>query len=160
MKTTITLSLMCLFLLGFKQASIAQELKTLQKLRIEKQVDSVFQLSIKAAENLDYDKLSNGVDDRYKAGFISNNSFYASYDSLVNLARTRARGLVKQTISISQEKVTALTENIALVTASGDAKVEVYGGNEFAIKFNWTFVYARINNGWKVVQSHQSGQRQ
>jgi hypothetical protein len=160
MKTIIILSLICLFLFGLTGLLRCQELSIQKKSRIEKQVDSVFQLSIKAAENLDYDKLSQGVDDRYKAGFISNNSFYTSYDSLVNLARTRARGLVKQTISISQEKVTALTENIALVTASGDAKVEIYGGNEFAVKFNWTFVYARINNSWKVVQSHQSGQRQ
>ena len=136
-----------------------QELRKSQKYTIEKQVDSVFQISIQVAEKLDYDKLSQCVDDRYAAAFISNNIFYSSYDSLVNFARTRAQGVASQTITIKNKKITALSESIALVNACGDTKVYLKDGREFELKFYWTFVYSKINNAWKVIQSHQSSQR-
>jgi len=46
-----------------------------------------------------------------------------------------------------------------LLTACGDAKIDVSSGNSFSMKFFWSFVYEKINNDWKVVYSHQSNDR-
>ena len=128
----------------------------LQKSKIEKQVDSIFHTLVKAAENVDYDKISLGVDDRYNSGFIVNNSYFTKYDSLINILKANLRSGTKQSITIQNKKITVLSDNIVLLTASGDTNVELNTGQSFNVKFLWSFVYEKINNDWKVIQSHQS----
>ena len=112
--------------------------------------------SIKAAESLDVPKLINAVDDSRHAGFIANDNFYSEFEELANILKSREPGSVKQTITVQKKKITVLAENIALVTASGISQIEINGGNPFSLNFFWTFVYEKINNEWKVIQSHQS----
>jgi hypothetical protein len=159
MKKTLTILLTCSFFFGCIEYSSGQYLFEQQKLSIEKQVDSVFHIMVKAAESIAYDKLSAGVDDKYNAGFIVNGSYYAKFDSLLNTIKERSQGVNSQRITIQKEKIAVLSESIALVTAYGDTKVEVSNGNTFDAKFFWSFVYQKINGQWKVIQSHQSGVR-
>jgi hypothetical protein len=156
---TLTYSVICCLYLGLSHQVKGQNISSQQKSTIEKQVDGVFHEMIKSAESVDYDKLAQGVDDSNNAGFIINNTYYAKFDSLTNVLKARSQGLSRQTITIQKEKITVLSENIVLLTAFGDARVEVNAGNEFTIKFYWSFVYEKKNNTWKVVQSHQSGVR-
>jgi hypothetical protein len=156
MKTTLTISLICFFSFGFIGQTKGQSLSNLQKSKIEKQVDSIFHTSIKAAENVDYNKISMGVDDRYNAGFIVNGLYYSKYDSLINILKANLRSGTKQSIVIQNKKITVLSENIVLVTASGDSEIELPNGTTSNVKFLWSFVYEKINNDWKVIQSHQS----
>jgi hypothetical protein len=79
MKTTLTISLICFLTFGFNGQSKGQCLSNLQKSKIEKQVDSIFHTTIKAAEKVDYNKISMGVDDRYNAGFIVNGLYYGRF---------------------------------------------------------------------------------
>ena len=156
MKTILTISFICFLLVGFTGPSKGQNLTKLQRSKIEKQVDSIFITSVKAAENVDYDKISLGVDDRNNAGFIVNSSYFTKYDSLINNLKTNLRSATKQSISIHKKKITVLSDKIVLLTASGDAQVESGTGQSFHVKFLWSFVYEKINNDWKVIQSHQS----
>jgi hypothetical protein len=160
MKNIIILSISILLSICSTPNSHSQNLTFVEKEKLEKEVDSVFKLAIKTAEKLDYDKLSKGVDDSNNAGFIAGNSYYSRFDSLVNLIKARAGGVLKQSISLKKEKITILSETIALVVATGDSKIIINGGSEFATSFCWTFVYEKINGMWKVIQSHQSSQRQ
>jgi hypothetical protein len=123
---------------------------------IEKEIDAVFLQSIKAAETLDVPKLVSCVDDSQHAGFITNGKYYDDFDEITNTLKSREPGSVKQSITVMKKKITVLAENIALVTATGVANIEVNGGNPFNSNFFWTFVYQKINNEWKVIQSHQS----
>ena len=159
MKKIVTVSIICLLFHGYTESLRGQELSSQQKARIERQVDSVFHSMVKASENLEFDKLSQGVDDSFHAGFIANNSYYSNYDSLVNLVKLRSKGLSKQSVTILKEKITALSESIVLLTAYGDASIELNGGNAFNVKFYWSFVYHKADNNWKVIQSHQSNVR-
>ena len=159
MKKTLTISLICLLSLGFIEYVNGQNLTNHQKSLIEKQVDSVFHFMIKAGENLDFDILSKGVDDKYHAGFITNGSYYTQYDSLINSLKTKSQGVTRQSITIQKEKITVLSDSIVLITAFGVAEIDVSSGNPFTVKFYWSFVYEKINNNWKVIQSHQSGIR-
>jgi hypothetical protein len=156
MKTTLTVSLICFLTFGCNGQSNGQSLTKLQKSMIEKQVDSVFRTMVKAAENVDYDKLTMGVDDRYNAGFIVNSSYFAKYDSLITILKANSRSGTKQSISIQNKKITVLSESIVLLTASGVSYVELGTGQSFNVKFLWSLVYEKFNNDWKVIQSHQS----
>ena len=159
MKKVFTMSLICFLLLGLIEESKGQNITNQQKSVIEKQVDSVFHSMIVAADNLEYNKLAQGVDDRFQAGFISNNTYYARFDSLITVAKSKVQNVTKQHITIQKEKITVLSDSIVLLTAIGDTKVDLNSGNSFTVKFFWTFVYEKINKNWKVVQSHQSNNR-
>lgn len=156
MKTTVTLALIGFLVLGFNGQLQGQNLTNQQKSKIEKEVDSTFQRMVKEADNLDYDKISSGVDDKYNAGFIVNNSYFAKYDDLITVLKANFQTGTKQSITIQNKKITVLSDSIALLTASGDSKVELNTGQTFNVKFLWSFVFEKSNNDWKVIQSHQS----
>jgi hypothetical protein len=156
MKTTVSLALMCFLVLGFNLQLQGQNLTNQQKSKIEKQVDSTFQGMVKAAEYLDYDKISTGVDDKYNAGFIVNNAYFEKYEALIAVLKANLQTGTKQRITIQNKKITVLSDNIALLTASGDSNVELNTGQTFNVKFLWSFVFEKNNNDWKVIQSHQS----
>jgi hypothetical protein len=124
--------------------------------RIERQVDSVFLSTVKAAENVDYDKISKGVDDRHNAGFIVNNSYYPKYSSMIEILKANLRSGTKQTITIRDKKITVLSDRIVLLTASGSSSVDLNNGQSFNVNFLWSFVYEKLSNDWKVIKSHQS----
>lgn len=153
---TQTLLFCCLFATGFIVKSNAQKGSTPMEKQIEFQVDSAFHAMVKAAETLDAQVLTQGVDDWHHAGFITNGSYYSSFDSLMISFGNRSRGIVRQNISIQKEKISVLSQNLALLTACGSTKADASNGNSFTMQFLWTFVYEKINNQWKVIQSHQS----
>ena len=157
-KTTTILILFFNFIVS-THSSNGQNLTNQQKIELERQVDSVFHSMILDAENLEYDILSKGVDDNQHAGFITNGTYFASYDSLVCVLKTKSQGIAKQNITIQTERTTALNPSIVLLSACGESSAETYNGDRFIMKFFWTFVYEKINNQWKVIQSHQSGNR-
>ena len=144
---------------GFIEHSTGQNIPDQQKSRIEQQVDSVFHHMIREAERLEYDQLSQGVDDKYHAGFIVNGSYYAQYDSLISSVKARSQGISNQSITIRRQKITVLSDHIVLLSAYGDTKAEAKDGNAFSIRFFWSFVYEKTGNEWKVIQSHQSSIR-
>jgi hypothetical protein len=154
MKKSFSILFFCFLLIGLINISKGQTEKSFPA--IEKEVETAFQKSIKAAETLDVPKLINVVDDSQHAGFISNGTYFSDFDELANILKSREQDSVKQTITVQKKKITVLADNIALVTASGLTKIEINGGNPFDINFFWTFVYMKINNEWKVIQSHQS----
>jgi len=156
MKIKLTILIICILTVGLNVQLKGQNLTNTQKSRIENQVDSIFLVAVKAAEKVDYDKISVGVDDRYNAGFIVNNSYYSKYDSMINILKSNLRSGPKQIITFQNKKITVLSESIVLVTASGNANVELNTGQSFIVNFFWSFVYEKFNNDWKVIQSHQS----
>lgn len=156
MKKALTVSLICFLAFGCIEQSNGQNITDLQKSIIEKQIDSIFHTMIEAAENLDYDILSTGVDDRHNAGFIVNGSYYTTYDSLENTLKANMQAGTRQNITIKKEKITVLSDNVVLLAASGVSEVKLNTGQTFNGKFLWSFVYENINNTWKVIQSHQS----
>ena len=159
MTKALSFALMGFLLLGINEYSSGQGISNQQKIKIEVQVDSLFHGNIKAAEDLDFDQLNQCVDDQYKAGFIWNDTYYAQYDSLINIAKTRSQGIAGQSIIIRKEKITVLSERIVLLTAYGDTNVELNNGNAFTVRFFWSFVYEKAGDDWKVIQSHQSSIR-
>lgn len=156
MKKILTIILACFLFLGFSNQSEAQNLTNQQKVKIEKQVDSVFHSMIDAAEKLDYDKLNTGVDDRNNAGFIVNGAYYSEYETLADFLKSNVQDGSRQSITIKTKKITVLTDRIVLLSATGIANVELNSNQSFSSDFLWSFVYEKVNDEWKVIQSHQS----
>jgi hypothetical protein len=156
MKTIAALFLISFFSPVFNGSLKGQNLSIPNAAAIEKQVDSAFMTMVKIAERLDYDKLSNGVDDRYKAGFLVNDSFYADYVSLMRNFGANVQSGTKQSITIQEKKITVLSDTIVLLSASGYTNVQFNSGGMFTTTFLWSFVYVKFNNDWKVIHSHQS----
>jgi len=156
MKKFIPFLIVFCLLCGLKEPSYGQSLSSQSITLIKNEVDSVFHSAIKAAENLDYDQISKGVSDKYNAGFILNGSYYTTYSSMISVLTSNLQAGAKQKIAIQNEKISVLTPNIVLLTATGNAKVDLNTGQSFTSTFFWSFVYEKINGQWKVVQSHQS----
>lgn len=151
--------LIAFFFYGFIEQSWGQNIPDQLKSGIEQQVDSVFHRMIKEAEHLEFDQLSQGVNDKYNAGFIVNGSYFAQYDSLITSVKARSQGISNQSITIRKQKIAVLSDRIVLLSAYGDTKAETKDGNAFSIRFFWSFVYEKTGNAWKVIQSHQSSIR-
>ena len=159
MKKVHFLILTSILVFALTEISNAQRLSDQKKVLIEQQIDSVFQASVKVAEQIDYNELSKGVDDRHNAGFIVNRSYYPQYKLLIEKLKEIQPEGARQSISVDTKKITVLSEKIALLTASGTAKGELGSGQTFNAGFLWSFVYEKIDNKWKVIQSHQSSTR-
>lgn len=156
MKKLIIISLSFILLFGFIDQSVGQTLSKSQTESIKNQVDSIFQKMLVLAEKLEFDELSSGVDDTHGAGFITNGKYYSEYSSLIDDVKLNAQGISQQHISIKEKKITVLSKDIVLMTATGVAKAYINDGRELAANFHWSFVYEKIDNKWKVIYSHQS----
>lgn len=156
MKNLITKTLICFLFIGFIQITHAQTVKEPTNTRIEKEIDTAFLNLIQAFENFDIEKIALTVDDRHKAGFITNGVYYSQFDSLIADIKAKNPGTLKQKITVQKKKITVLAENIALLSAYGDTKIIVDANNAFTFNLFWTFVFEKIDNKWKVILSHQS----
>lgn len=139
--------------------SHAQILSDEVRSSIASELDQLFNESIKAAENLEPDRLSISVDDRHKAGFIVNGTFYSDFEPVIRNYRAGIQGVKSQQISVSQKKITVVSQNVGLIAAAGSNVVYLNDGRTFATYFAWTFVYEKIGGTWKVIQSHQSSEQ-
>jgi SnoaL-like domain len=152
--------LICLFFFGIPLSSYGQNISIFQRLKIEKEIDSVFHSFVTAAEKFDIEKLTQAVDDRYNAGFITGGIYYSGFNTLMDNLKINSQGLRNQTITIQKEKISVIAENIVILTVTGVTEVKTEDGNSFSAMFFWSFVFEKLNNNWKVIQSHQSGIRQ
>jgi hypothetical protein len=159
MTKPIFISIIFLLSFGFINQSEGQTLSASQSGLIQSQVDSIFLKMVDLAENLEFNKLSSGVNDIHAAGFISNGKYYASYSALIDDVKSFAQGINKQNISIKEKRITVLSDKIVLLTASGTSKAIINDGRELSVDFHWSFIYEKIDNSWKVIYSHQSTTR-
>ena len=156
MKNIIVISISFLVSSTFLLHVEAQNLTMQQTNSIKNEVSIIFQDMLVFAEKLDFDKLSSGVDDRNKAGFITNGKYYAQYSTLINDVKFNAQGVSKQSITIKEKKVTVLSAETVLMTVSGASKANISNSRVLTSNFHWLFVYEKIDNNWKVIHSHQS----
>ena len=122
----------------------------------EHEIDSIFSDMVKAAERLDANSLASSVDDRYHAGFISNNIYYSDINNLIEAFKYNSQKIESQHIVIDKKKITVLQESIAILTATGKTNVKTLDGSTFTAPFFWSFVFEKIGDNWKVIHSHQS----
>ena len=159
MKKLTAISFLCILMFLVLNTVHAQKLSDKQRIKIENELETVFEEALKTGENLDADKLIISVDDKYKAGHLVNGVYYSSFDSLMIVFKTGTKNLERQEYDIHKKKITVLAKNLAIISASGNSTIYFYSGGSFNAAFVWTFVYEKTGDEWKVIHSHRSNPR-
>lgn len=156
MKTFIITLMLFLFSNLFITPVNAQKLTGGKTESIKNEVETFFREMLVYAEQLDYDKLNSGVDDRYNAGFITNGKYYPQYTSVISDMRENARDVSRQDFSIKEKKISVLSDKIVLMTVAGESAITLSDDRKISVSFHWSFVFEKTGNNWKVIHSHQS----
>ena len=159
MKKLTAISILCALMFLIVNTAHTQKLADKQRIKIENELETVFEEALETGENLDVDKLIVSVDDKYKAGHLVNGVYYNSFDSLMTVFKSGIQNLERQEYNIHKKKITVLTKNLAIISAAGKAKIYLNSGESFDAGFVWTFVYEKTDNKWKVIHSHRSSPR-
>jgi hypothetical protein len=136
-----------------------EELTEAEKANIVTEINSLFEMSIKAGESLDIKGITENVDDTLRAGFIDNGIYFSSFDNVMILFMNRIKGIDSQKMFIEDKKTTVLSSKIVLVSASGNSEARLSDGRIINGKFAWSLVYSKINNEWKIIHTHMSNPR-
>ncbi len=134
----------------------SQGLTNNQKVKISSEIAALFEKNIKAAENIDVKGLTDCVNDTLKAGFIENGYFLKSFDEVMRGFKAAIQGVKSQKMNVSNKKITVLSDNVALITASGNYSVALEDGRTLTGGFAWTLVYAKIDDHWKIIHTNMS----
>ena len=137
---------------GVHGFSYSQDLSS----KLIREINQLFDKSIKAGEELDVTRISENVNDSLKTGFIDNGFYFKSFEELMVGFKSGIQGLEYQKMNIDTKKITVLSENSVLLTAHGNYSVKVVDGRILTGEFAWTFVYSKIKGEWKVIHSHMS----
>ncbi|SMO39633.1 nuclear transport factor 2 family protein [Gracilimonas mengyeensis] len=148
-----------LFLISIQGVTFSQDLPEASIDEIKSEILRAFDKSIEAGEKLDASAISATTNDYYQAGFIDNGLYYSSFDDLMVNFKRGISGLQSQRINVDTKKVTVLSSNKALLTADGDFSAKLADGRTITGRFAWTFVYALMDDEWKVIHSHMSNPR-
>jgi len=126
---------------------------------IESAVNKIFNESILAGEQLDFDKMKMQVNDKFSAGFINSGKYYTSFDLLFTDYKKATYGIKSQKIAIDNKKITILSGNSVLLTANGQFSAITDSENVVNGKFVWTIIYKEIDNEWKIIHTHMTNER-
>lgn len=126
---------------------------------IESAINKMFEESIIAGEHLDFDKMKSQIDDRFSSGFINDGKYFKSFDLLFAEYKMTANGIKHQKLTIDHKKITILSDNSVLLTASGQFSATTINNNVVNGKFVWTIIYKEINNEWKIIHTNMSNTR-
>jgi uncharacterized protein (TIGR02246 family) len=112
---------------------------------------------VTAAEHLDTDRVFGFFSSNPGFAVANNGVFMTSRDQFHEAIAGYYKGFRSQDINISDTRIAALTPNLAVETLIGTfAPVDNAGNRAAPRTFNWTFLWVREADGWKVLQGHQS----
>lgn len=140
--------------LCFGLNAYSQELTARQKDNITSEVATVFEKSVKAAENLDDKSLANLADDSLTTGFIVNGVFFGAFDEVMADFERKAVGCKSQKMNVAKKRITVLGKGSALLVASGNYSLDLEDGRTLTGNFAWTIVYSKVNGNWKIIHAN------
>jgi len=146
---TILIISFCISLNGY-----SQELSAEQKEKIKSEITTVFEKSVKAAENFDAILLADCVNDSLQAGFITNGYYFLSFNEVMEDFKGKIKGCKSQKMNVIHKKITVLAENAALLTTIGDYSLTLDDGRTLKGNFAWSLVYSKLDGNWKIIHTH------
>ena len=153
------IALIIISFLWIGSSAYSQELTENQKEKIAFEITTLFEKNAKVGENVDVKGLTEFVNDTLKAGFIDNGIFINSFDEVMKRQKEAFNGVKSLKYNISNKRITVLSNNAALLAASGNASLTLEDGRIITAGFAWTFVYSKVNGIWKIIHTHMSTPR-
>ncbi len=123
---------------------------------IEEKIKALHSESLAAAEKVDVDRMFASSSSAYEIGNINNGVFIPSLDALVAGFRELFATALGQDINVAETRVAVLGPNAAVLTAHGDFIATSKDGTMFESPFAHTMVFAKIEDDWRIIHSHQS----
>ena len=109
-----------------------------------------------AADKADADGTTAYYSDMHKLGFIYNGTMIPSLDAVVVFARELFEQLQSQTHETSELRIAVLAPNVAVMTWHGNVTGTGKDGSTGGGVFARTFVWAKVEDDWKIIHVHIS----
>jgi uncharacterized protein (TIGR02246 family) len=110
----------------------------------------------RAAAAVDAERLFSFMLDTDKGSVIQNGAFLATREEALQRVKANLRGIRKIDYRWKRQHVTALSADVALLTAEGDSVATTTEGQVFSTPFAQTVVFVRREGQWKAIHAHQS----
>lgn len=110
----------------------------------------------RAGEAIDAERLFSLMLDTDKGSVIQNGVFMATREEALQRVKANLRGISKIKYHWKRQHVTALSADVALLTAEGESVATTAEGQVFATPFAQTVVFVMREGHWKALHAHQS----
>lgn len=110
----------------------------------------------RAGAAVDADRLFSFMLDTDKGSVIQNGAFLATREDALQRVKANLRGLSKIEYRWKRQHVTALSADVALLTADGESVATTTEGQVFTTPFAQTVVFVMREGQWKAIHAHQS----
>ena len=127
-----------------------------QRSAIEEELRACLASFDAAANNADADRTFAYCSDMHKLGFIYNGTMIPSLDALVAFGREMFDQLQSQTHETSELRIAVLAPNLATMTWHGNVTGTSKDGGTGRGVFARTFVWAKVEDDWKIIHMHAS----
>ena len=94
--------------------------------------------------------------DTDKGSVIQNGMFLATREEALQRVKANLRGISKIVYRWKRQHVTALSADVALLTADGESVATTTEGQVFTTPFAQTVVFVKREGQWKAIHAHQS----
>jgi uncharacterized protein (TIGR02246 family) len=112
--------------------------------------------ALRAAEAIDAERLFSFMLDTDKGSVIQNGVFLATREEALQRVKANLRGISKIQYRWKRQHVTALSPDVALLTADGESIATTTAGEVFTTPFAQTVVFVMREGRWKAIHAHQS----
>ncbi len=123
---------------------------------IEKAVLETNAKMIQAAENLDAEGFFDWILDSVRGPVIQDGRLMLTRQEALDTVRRGFQGVVKSKYQLDHTYVSAISSEVALLTAEGTTTATLADGSTFSAPFALSEVFVLREGKWKVLQAHQS----
>jgi uncharacterized protein (TIGR02246 family) len=111
---------------------------------------------VRAAAAIDAERLFSFMLDTDKGSVIQNGVFLATREEALQRVKANLRGITKIEYRWKRQHVTALSADVALLTADGESVATTTEGQVFTTPLAQTVVFVKREDQWKAIHAHQS----
>lgn len=113
----------------------------------------------RAGEAVDAERLFTFMLETNKGSLIQDGAFLATREEALQRVKANLQGISKIEYRWKRQHVTALSAEVALLTAEGESVATTSEGKVFTTPFAQTVVFVMTEGRWKVLHAHQSSPR-
>jgi ketosteroid isomerase-like protein len=123
---------------------------------IEKAVLEANAKMIQAAENLDAEGFFDWILDSVKGPVIQDGKLLLSRQEALEAVKRGFQGVARVKYQLDRTYVSAISPEVALLTAEGTSTATLEDGRTFSAPFALSEVFVLREGKWKVLHAHQS----
>jgi uncharacterized protein (TIGR02246 family) len=123
---------------------------------IEKAVLEANAKMIQAAENLDAEGFFDWILDSVKGPVIQDGKLLLSRQEALEAVKRSFQGVARVKYQLDRTYVSAISPEVALLTAEGTSTATLEDGRTFSAPFALSEVFVLREGKWKVLHAHQS----